>query len=154
MRARRCTRLAASGTLLLAMAACGNVEMTVAQPTPSRTGEFGAGCAAVSTDPANPGSFEAMAKVPVATAAAGNPMLATLATAVAKADLTDSLNSAKDITVFAPTNDAFGEIPPAELGKVLADRAALTKTYLPRGAGSRNVPTSSPVRIRPCRARI
>jgi uncharacterized surface protein with fasciclin (FAS1) repeats len=94
---------------------------------PAASGEFGPGCAAVPTDPSNPGSFAAMAKVPVATAASGNPLLSTLVTAVKQADLVDSLNTAQDITVFAPTNDAFGKIPKADLDKVLADKATLTK---------------------------
>ena len=68
-----------------------------------------------------------MATAPVATAASGNPLLSTLVTAVKQANLVDSLNTAKDITVFAPTNDAFAKIPKADLDKVLADRATLTK---------------------------
>ena len=90
-------------------------------------GEFGAGCAAVPTDPSNPGSFDAMAKEPVATAASGNPLLSTLVTAVKAAGLVDSLNTAPELTVFAPTNDAFGKIPAADLKAVLADKATLTK---------------------------
>ncbi|GAA2633678.1 hypothetical protein GCM10010436_47250 [Paractinoplanes durhamensis] len=87
---------------------------------------FGAGCAAVPTDPSDKGSFQAMAQVPVATAASGNPLLSTLVTAVKQAGLVDSLNSASDITVFAPTNDAFAKIPAADLKKVLADKKTLT----------------------------
>ncbi len=89
--------------------------------------EFGAGCAAVPTDASNPGSFAAMAKVPVATAASGNPVLSTLVTAVKKANLVDSLNSAKGITVFAPANTAFEKIPSATLNGVLNDNDQLTK---------------------------
>ena len=89
--------------------------------------EFGAGCAAVPTDTSNPGSFAAMARVPVATAASGNPVLSTLVTAVKKANLVDSLNSAQGITVFAPANSAFEKIPSATLNGVLDDNAALTK---------------------------
>ena len=48
-----------------------------------------------------------MAKDPVATAASNNPALSTLVTAVKKAGLVDTLNNAENITVFAPTNDAF-----------------------------------------------
>jgi uncharacterized surface protein with fasciclin (FAS1) repeats len=44
-----------------------------------------------------------------------------------KADLVDTLNSQKSITVFAPTNDAFAAIPPKTLKSVLADKALLTK---------------------------
>jgi uncharacterized surface protein with fasciclin (FAS1) repeats len=81
----------------------------------------------VPTDPSNPGSFAAMAKVPVATAASGNPLLSTLVTAVKQAGLVDALNTAQDVTVFAPTNDAFAKLPKADLDKVLADKATLTK---------------------------
>ena len=68
-----------------------------------------------------------MAKVPVATAASGNPVLSTLVTAVKKANLVDSLNSAQGITVFAPANSAFEKIPTATLNGVLNDDAMLKK---------------------------
>ena len=102
----------------------------VAAPSmaPMAAGEnFGPGCAAVPTDASNPGSFAAMAKVPVATAASGNPVLSTLVTAVKKANLVDSLNSAEGITVFAPANSAFEKIPQNTLNGVLNDDAALKK---------------------------
>ncbi len=73
------------------------------------------------------GSFTGMSTAPVATAASNNPVLSTLVTAVKKANLVDTLNSAKGITVFAPENSAFAAIPSATLGKVLADKAELTK---------------------------
>ena len=38
-------------------------------------------------------------------------MLSTLVTAVSEADLVDTLNSADNITVFAPTNAAFDKLP-------------------------------------------
>ncbi|MFD1051854.1 fasciclin domain-containing protein, partial [Kibdelosporangium lantanae] len=63
----------------------------------------------------------------MATAASNNPVLSTLVAAVKQAGLVDTLNGAKDITVFAPTNDAFAKIPKADLDKVLADKATLTK---------------------------
>lgn len=88
------------------------------------SGEFGAACSAVPAD--GPGSFQGMSKDPVATAASNNPVLSTLVTAVKKAGLVDTLNSAKDITVFAPTNDAFKKIPAETLNKVLADKKTLT----------------------------
>jgi uncharacterized surface protein with fasciclin (FAS1) repeats len=90
-------------------------------------GEFGAGCASVPTDPMNAGSFQAMAQVPVATAASGNPLLSTLVSAVEAAGLVDSLNNAEAATVFAPTNDAFSKLPKADLEALLADKAKLTK---------------------------
>ncbi|MGV9212152.1 fasciclin domain-containing protein [Micromonospora sp. RB23] len=104
-----------------------SAPMASASPSTMMSGQFGSGCAAVPTDASNPGSFEAMAKVPVATAASGNPLLSTLVTAVKKANLVDSLNGAQGVTVFAPTNDAFAKIPKADLDKVLADDALLKK---------------------------
>ncbi|WP_225847758.1 fasciclin domain-containing protein [Streptomyces sp. HPF1205] len=86
---------------------------------------FGPGCAAVPKNGA--GSFDGMAKDPVATAASHNPALSTLVSAVQKAGLVDTLNNAQGITVFAPTNDAFAKLPKATLDKVLADKAMLTK---------------------------
>ncbi|MFJ8624888.1 fasciclin domain-containing protein [Kitasatospora sp. NPDC093550] len=86
---------------------------------------FGTACAAVPKDGA--GSFAGMAKDPVATAASNNPLLSTLVTAVKQAGLVDTLNSAQNVTVFAPTNDAFNKIPKATLDAVLADKDKLTK---------------------------
>ena len=50
-----------------------------------------------------------------------------LVTAVKKANLVDSLNSAKGITVFAPANAAFEKIPSATLNGVLNNNDQLTK---------------------------
>lgn len=87
--------------------------------------DFGAACSAVPTSGA--GSFSGMAQAPVATAASNNPVLSTLVTAVQKAGLVDTLNSAQGITVFAPTNAAFQKIPSATLNSVLGNKAELTK---------------------------
>ena len=87
--------------------------------------DFGPGCAAVPKTGA--GSFTGMSSAPVATAASANPVLSTLVTAVKKAGLVDTLNSASGITVFAPDNAAFAKIPAATLNQVLADKAELTK---------------------------
>ena len=86
---------------------------------------FGTACSAVPTS--GPGSFTGMATAPVASAASANPVLSTLVTAVKRAGLVDTLNSQKAITVFAPTNDAFGKIPTKTLQGVLADKQTLTK---------------------------
>ncbi|BCY11172.1 fasciclin domain-containing protein [Actinoplanes sp. L3-i22] len=144
MRATKITALAAATLFAISLAACGSDSKdtgsgTAAEPTMTSAApmassaapmdsmvNFGAGCAAVPADPANAGSFQAMAQVPVATAASGNPLLSTLVTAVKKAGLVDSLNSADGVTVFAPTNDAFAKIPKATLDKVLADKKTLT----------------------------
>jgi uncharacterized surface protein with fasciclin (FAS1) repeats len=89
------------------------------------TSDFGPGCASVPRTGA--GSFTGMSTAPVATAASANPVLSTLVTAVKKAGLVDTLNSASGITVFAPDNAAFAKIPAATLSKVLADKAELTQ---------------------------
>ncbi|MGW2304904.1 fasciclin domain-containing protein [Streptomyces sp. NPDC001809] len=99
---------------------------------------FGPACAGVPQEGA--GSFDGMAKDPVATAASNNPALSTLVTAVKQAGLVDTLNNAKDITVFAPTNDAFAKIPKADLDKVLADKAMLTKILTYHVVGQRLTP--------------
>ena len=147
MRATKLTALTAAALFSISLTACGSdssddsgsaapaaTTTTTMAPTsaaPSSAGTdamatFGAGCSAVPADASNPGSFQAMAQVPVATAASGNPLLSTLVTAVKKAGLVDTLNSAQALTVFAPTNDAFAKIPKAQLDKVLADKKTLT----------------------------
>jgi len=87
--------------------------------------DFGPGCASVPASGA--GSFTGMSTAPVATAASANPLLSTLVTAVKKAGLVDTLNSASGITVFAPDNAAFAKIPAATLNSVLSDKTELTK---------------------------
>jgi len=126
-------------TLSVGLAACGgeddgndsaasdNTSQTT-ESSPSESAEdqtFGAGCAAIPTDGA--GSFDGMVTEPVANAASANPLLKTLVAAVTAADLVDTLNSAPALTVFAPTNDAFGKIPKKDLDAVLADKPTLTK---------------------------
>ena len=85
---------------------------------------FGPGCAGVPTS--GEGSVEGMADDPVATAASNNPLLKTLVAAVTEADLVDTLNSAENLTVFAPTDDAFAAIPKKDLNALLKDKEALT----------------------------
>ncbi|MEU6817898.1 fasciclin domain-containing protein [Streptomyces sp. NPDC046860] len=99
---------------------------------------FGAACSSVPKDGA--GSFDGMAKDPVATAASNNPALSTLVSAVKKAGLVDTLNNAQNITVFAPTNDAFDKIPKATLDKVLNDKAQLTKILTYHVVGKKLAP--------------
>jgi uncharacterized surface protein with fasciclin (FAS1) repeats len=142
MRFTKASALAAAALFTVSLSACGSDDPAegtgTAAPAPTMSSAapsmgtmdsmatFGAGCSAVPADAANPGSFEAMAQVPVATAASGNPLLTTLVAAVKQAGLVDSLNTAPAVTVFAPTDDAFGKIPEADLKKVLADKKTLT----------------------------
>jgi len=74
------------------------------------------------------GSMHGMSMDPVVVAASHDPLTTTLAAEIKKADLTGALDSAKDITVFAPDNAAFAKLSAhdmsmmsgmAELGKIL-----------------------------------
>ena len=89
---------------------------------------FGAACSAVPKS--GKGSFDGMSQDPVATAASNNPLLSTLVGAVKAAGLVDTLNGAEDITVFAPTNDAFKKVPAATMKKAMGDKKGLLTDVL------------------------
>jgi uncharacterized surface protein with fasciclin (FAS1) repeats len=146
MRTSRLTIAALALALPLSLAACGSSDAdpgaassapmaSSAAPSASdamtadtASMPFGPGCAAVPADGA--GSFSGMASDPVATAASNNPLLSTLVTAVGKAGLGETLNTAKDVTVFAPTNDAFAALDKATMDKAMADPKGLLTTVL------------------------
>ena len=146
----------ATSALLLAVAACGSTgtaspgastapsssapsaasSSPMVTPSDSMTDQpFGVACSAVPKT--GKGSFDGMSSDPVATAASNNPLLSTLVTAVKAAGLVDTLNNAENITVFAPTNDAFAKIDPATLDKVLADKEMLTAILTEHVVGQR-----------------
>jgi uncharacterized surface protein with fasciclin (FAS1) repeats len=130
--------LAAGLALTLVTAACGDDTDSSSATQPSTTvaatgdtatepvtdGPFGPACSSVPTD--GEGSFAGMTDDTAATAASNNPLLSTLVTAVSEAGLVDTLNSDGPFTIFAPVNDAFAAIPPADLDAVLADEELLT----------------------------
>ncbi len=89
---------------------------------------FGPACSAVPASGA--GSFDGMSTEPVATAASANPVLSRLVSAVKTAGLVDTLNSATDVTVFAPTNDAFKAVPAGTMAKALKNPKGLLTTVL------------------------
>ncbi|MCX5202682.1 fasciclin domain-containing protein [Streptomyces sp. NBC_00237] len=159
MNARRFRRAAVAvsvaAVLPLALTACGDTDKdkkdtgsssaasepaapSSAAADTAMSGPFGPGCAGVPKEGA--GSFDGMAKDPVATAASNNPALSTLVTAVKKAGLVDTLNNAENITVFAPTNDAFAKLPKADLDAVLADKAKLTSILTYHVVGQKLTP--------------
>ncbi|MGV9788215.1 fasciclin domain-containing protein [Streptomyces sp. NPDC004673] len=152
---RAAVTLAAAAVLPLALSACSSSDAkdnsgssasaAASSPMASKSMDagsmdqpFGPACSSVPKDGA--GSFDGMAKDPVATAASNNPALSTLVTAVKKAGLVDTLNNAQNITVFAPTNDAFNKIPKATLDKVLNDKAQLTKILTYHVVGQKLAP--------------
>jgi uncharacterized surface protein with fasciclin (FAS1) repeats len=144
----RSVALAAAGVMLaLPLAACSSEPDTTAAPASDASSSapessatspsedamaasqpFGAACGAVPSDGA--GSFDGMAQDPVATAASNNPVLSTLVTAVSEAGLVDTLNSAEDITVFAPTNDAFAALDKKTLDTAMGDPKGLLTQVL------------------------
>ena len=85
---------------------------------------YGPACGEVPTS--GDGSVEGMATAPVASAASANPLLSTLVTAVTEADLVEPLNSAPELTVFAPANSAFEAFTKKQLNGLLADKETLT----------------------------
>ncbi len=81
---------------------------------------FGPACDQVPADGA--GSFNGMVTDPVATAASNNPLLQTLVAAVGAVEgLGDTLNSQEALTVFAPYEGAFAEIPEKDLNGLIAE---------------------------------
>jgi uncharacterized surface protein with fasciclin (FAS1) repeats len=128
MRATKLTALAAATLFSISLAACGSDDdsssSSAAAPTMTATTpsaapstmdsmvNFGAGCAAVPTDASNKGSFQAMAQVPVATAASGNPLLSTLVSAV---DLKKVLADKKTLTSILTYHVVSGKLTPADL---------------------------------------
>jgi uncharacterized surface protein with fasciclin (FAS1) repeats len=131
---------AAAITLSLGLAACGSEEEPTTGSDTSQSEEptqqesepmeedasaqtYGAGCAQVPTDGA--GSFNGMATAPVASAASANPLLKTLVAAVTEAGLVEPLNSAPQLTVFAPADPAFAAIPKKDMNAVMSDKQML-----------------------------
>lgn len=91
----------------------------------SITGKIGAGCHKLPAS--GTGSVSGMASEPVATAAAHNPQLTYFAKAVSAAGLTNALNSAKGITVFAPDNAALAALGTGNVKTLMANKADLIK---------------------------
>ncbi len=145
---RRGTAAAAVLTLSLTLAACGDDEEPTSSasdpgtsettpadetPAPEESSEpatdpefsavFGDACSQLPAD-GEPGSLTGMVVDPVATAAGTNPLLKTLVAAVTAVEgLPGALNDAPAITVFAPYDGAFAEIPEADLNALLEGAA-------------------------------
>jgi uncharacterized surface protein with fasciclin (FAS1) repeats len=125
--------------LALATTACSTSGATAASagsaasPSGPRTASLptvegqpiGAGCSAVPS--AGAGSFADMAAVPIVTAARHNPVLTDLVSAVTRANLIDSLDAQRNVTVLAPADVAFAAVPRNTLVGLMADTAKLTQ---------------------------
>lgn len=117
----RSAAVAAAAGLMLPL---GLVAFAPAAQAGAAAEPFGPACSSLPAE--GQGSAAAMATLPVATAAASNADLSTLASAVRAAGLVDTLNNAQNITVFAPTNEAFEKIPKEQLDAILNDKQQLT----------------------------
>ena len=141
------TRAAASAAAV-GIAASGMLSLAVGT---AAADPVGPGCAQYSRQvPSGPGSVMGMAADPVAVAAANNPLLKTLTAALSgqlnpKVNLVDTLNGGQ-FTVFAPTDDAFAELPSATIDSLKTDSAALTSilTYHKTVQGATLTVTGTP----------
>jgi uncharacterized surface protein with fasciclin (FAS1) repeats len=138
---RRIAAVAGLATMLL-LAACSSNEETaqpagqsdaLAQsgptdtPTPTPTSSpgvggvelVGEGCGELPQS--GPGSIADMATLPTASAVAGNPNLSDFSNDLDAAGLADQFDQATDVTVFAPVNDAYVNVPPEVLDELRAD---------------------------------
>lgn len=85
------------------------------------------------TEATDTGTTEMAAEMNIVETAQATPDLSTLVDAVVAADLTETLSGEGPFTVFAPTNEAFAALPPAELQRLLKpankDELAKILTY-------------------------
>ncbi|GII77337.1 hypothetical protein Sru01_23190 [Sphaerisporangium rufum] len=95
-------------------------------PTPMpASSPVGPGCA--SLPQSGPGSPAQLANEPLTAAVSHIPDLSTLGEAIKKAGLGDKIDAAKDITLFAPNNQAFAKVPKDQLDKLLQNKGDLTR---------------------------
>ena len=125
----------------VSLAACGNgtdaassgsTSTSMAAPTTTTTASdgvtktsdtFGPACGQIPSS--GSGSLNGRASDPVATAASHNPLLTKLVAAVGAANLGDTLNSQKAITVFAPYDPAFDALGADKFAALAKDPATL-----------------------------
>jgi uncharacterized surface protein with fasciclin (FAS1) repeats len=85
------------------------------------------------TEQTDTGTTDEAATMNIVETAQATPDLSTLVDAVVAADLVETLSGEGPFTVFAPTNDAFAALPPAELQRLLKpankDELAKILTY-------------------------
>ncbi|SEN17135.1 fasciclin domain-containing protein [Actinacidiphila rubida] len=127
-----------------------HAQSTSPSPTPTGTstassGIFGPGCSSLPRT--GVGSAAVMAKQKLVAAASGNPQLSMLIFYVNRARIADALDTANNITLFAPTNAAWQKLSssqraslatnPTQLKKVLNYHVVnqhVTKAELPNGS--------------------
>ncbi|MGW5874962.1 fasciclin domain-containing protein [Nocardiopsis terrae] len=133
---RKTTLAAAASALALVLAACGGGDRDqagqgAARETPQKASAdvggaaepFGPGCSDFPGEGA--GSLDEMAGQPFATAIADSPVLGNLSEALERAGLSEELDAAEELTVFAPTDDAFDMYPDGEMDDILGNPEGL-----------------------------
>lgn len=122
---------AAAAALTLVLSACGSEGEGAPQEAEQETAEegtagngsaagpFGPGCSDFPQEGA--GSLDEMAGQPFAAAIADSPVLGNLSEALERAGLSEDMDTAEGITVFAPTDDAFDMYPDGEMDDLLED---------------------------------
>lgn len=84
-----------------------------------------AGAAVAMTLASAPAMAETVAEILVR-----NPDLSTFVSAIEAAGLTEQIETATAVTVFAPTNEAFKALPPGVFDELQADKAKLRDVVL------------------------
>lgn len=84
-----------------------------------------AGAAVAMTLASAPAMAETVAEILVR-----NPDLSTFVSAIEAAGLTEQIETAESITVFAPTNEAFKALPPGVFDTLQSDKAKLKDVVL------------------------
>ena len=87
------------------------------------------------------------AKKDIVTTAIGAGDFKTLAVALQKADLIETLKGKGPFTVFAPTDKAFAKIPEETLKAVLADKEKLTKLLMAHVVMGKSVMAADVVKL-------
>ncbi|WP_214416294.1 fasciclin domain-containing protein [Sphaerisporangium fuscum] len=115
-------------------------------PAPTSS-PVGPGCA--SLPKSGPGSAAQLANEPLGTAAQHIPQLSDAVNATKSAGMLSAADSVKNVTVFAPTNDAFRKVPKDELDRLRRNKSQLTKVvsyHVVQGRKSLNDLLAGPVK--------
>lgn len=113
-------------TLVLPDPPTGEEAMTETTTAAAATTDAAAATTATTTTTATVTTTPAATTGNALVDALSQPQFSTLLSLVQRANLLPSLTAA-DVTIFAPTNDAFAKVPQATLDMLLADPAKLTQ---------------------------